>query len=111
MGQAEPGILELAVTRLTAELEPAFKEHPEPGRPDRMAEGLEPAVRVHGELTAELERSVELIAPGLAALGEPQVLHQDQLRGGEAIMNLGHRDLLARPVDAGLLVGIGGAPG
>src|SRR5260370_6890056 len=39
---------ELACTRLAAQLEPAFVDHPEPAGPDPLAEALAPPIGGHG---------------------------------------------------------------
>src|SRR5207244_1769827 len=78
---------------------------PAPGA-NRVAEGLQSAVGVDSKAPAELEIALELVAPRLPALGEAHVLHQHELGRREAVVDLGERDLRARVVDAGLLVGV-----
>ena len=46
------------------------------------------------------------VLPTQPALGEPEVLHQHQLGGREAVVHLGHRQLRTRVGDAGLAVGV-----
>src|SRR3989454_2659487 len=86
----------------------ALEEHPEPGGADRMAEGLEPAVGVHGQLAVKVEGAGEHLLPRGAARGEAEILHQDQLGPREAVVDLGHRERLPRIFDARLGIGVDG---
>src|SRR5438445_10236402 len=61
---------DLALARLPAELQPRLEEHAQPGGADRVAEGLEPAVRVHRQLALEVEGAVQHLLPRGAALSE-----------------------------------------
>src|SRR5215813_2368040 len=70
---------DLALARLAAQLQPALEQHAQPRGADGMAERLEPAVGVHGQLAVEVERPGQHVLPGGAAAGEPEVLHQHQL--------------------------------
>ena len=97
---------DLALAGLAAQLRPALEQHPQPGRPDRVTERLQPTVGVHRQLAVEVERPGEDLLPGEAPLGEPEVLHQHQLGRREAVVDLGHRQLGAGIVDAGLGVGV-----
>src|SRR5919108_2533497 len=70
---------DLPLARLAAQLQPALEQHAQPGGADGMAERLEPAVGIHGQLALEIERAREDFLPRGAARREPEVLHQDQL--------------------------------
>ena len=77
-----------------------------PEAPDRVAEGLEPAVGVHREVAVEVEGAGLDLLPRRAPLAEAEVLHQHQLGGREAVVHLGHGQLGPRVGDAGLRVGV-----
>src|SRR5215469_15157072 len=79
---------DLALAGLAAELEPRLEEHAQAGGADRVTEGLEPAVRIHGQLALEVEGPVEHFLPPGAARRETQILHQHQLGGREAVVHL-----------------------
>ena len=72
-----------------------------------MAEGLEAAVGIHGQLAVEVEGAGQDLLPRGAARGEAEVFHQHQLGGREAVVHLGHGQLRARVLDAGLGIGVG----
>src|SRR5687767_2597454 len=78
----------LPLAGLAAQLQPALEQHPQPRRADRMAERLQPAVRVDGQLALEVEGPRQHFLPAGAARREPEVFHQDQLGGREAIVHL-----------------------
>ncbi|MBI3326339.1 MAG: KH domain-containing protein [Nitrospinae bacterium] len=69
-----------------------------------MAEALQPAIRIHGELAAEFKRPGIDRLPCPATRGKSQVLIDQQLGDGEAVVHLGVVDLFQRVLDAGLLV-------
>src|SRR5262245_57000652 len=91
---------------LTAKLQPALEQHAEAGRSDRMPEGLEAAVRVDRQLTIQVEGAGQHLLPRGAPRGEAEILHEDQLGRREAVVHLGHGQLLARILHAGLGVGV-----
>ena len=99
---ADPALLR----RLAAQLQPALEHHPQAGRADRVAEALEPAVGVDRQVAVEVVRAGEHLLPRGAALGEAEVLHQHELGRREAVVHLGHRELVARVGDPGLRVGV-----
>src|SRR5438270_7254774 len=99
---------DLALAGLAAQLQPALEEHAQPGGADRVAERLQPAVGVHRQLAVEVEDAGQHVLPGGAAAGEAEVLHQHQLGRREAVVHLGHRQLLPGLLDAGLGEGVGG---
>ena len=69
-----------------------------------MAEALEAAVRVDGLRTVAVETAVEHVLPTLSACREAQILHQHQLGGRKAVVDLGHADLFAGILDTGLQI-------
>src|SRR5688500_12054181 len=69
---------DLALARLAAQLQPALEQHAQPRGADGVAERLEAAVRIHGQLAVEVERPRQHVLPGGAAAREPEVLHQHQ---------------------------------
>ena len=71
-----------------------------------MAEALEAAVDLAGDLAVGVVEAVEHVLPALAGLGDVQVLHGHQLGDREAVVHLEHRDLVARVLDAGLFIGL-----
>src|SRR5690349_20789064 len=86
--EREPGISDLPLPRLPAQLQPGLVEHPQAARADRVAEGLQPAVDIDREAPRGVEGTVEDVAPRLAPIGEAEVLHEHDLRGGEAVVHL-----------------------
>src|SRR5947209_14563394 len=73
---------------LASQLQPALEQHPQSRSTDGVAEGLEATVGVDRELAVEVEGAGEDFLPGRAPLGETQVLHQDELRRGETVVDL-----------------------
>ena len=105
VGQPEPRVLYLARAGLALELLVDLVQHPQAGRTDGVPEALQTAVGVHGQLALQRERAGLDVFLDLAPRAELQVFHDGELGDGEAVMHLGHADLLARVLDAGLLVG------
>src|SRR5438132_8171734 len=99
---------DLALAGLAAQLQPALEEHAQPGGADRVAERLQPAVGIDRELAVEIVGAGQHVLPRGAATGELEILHQHQLGRREAVVHLGHGQFLARVLDAGLGVGVGG---
>ena len=91
---------------LASQLQPGLEHHPQPGRADRMTERLQPAVRVDRQVAVEVEAARQDVLPALPALGEAEILHQHQFGRCEAVVDLGHREFLARIGDPGLLIGV-----
>src|SRR5712664_334604 len=85
---------DLTLAGLAAKLQPALEQHAEPGGADRVAERLEAAVGIHRQLAVEIERAGQHVLPGRAAGGEAEVFHQHQLGRREAVVHLGHGQLL-----------------
>ena len=76
-----------------------------------MAEALESSVRVDRQVPVQGERALQDLPPGRSPLAESEVLHEHQLGGREAVVDLGHGQLGPRVGDAGLGVGVGGRRG
>src|SRR5437879_12192956 len=72
--EAELRVLHLAAAGLAAELRHALVDHAHAARPDRVAERLEPAARVHREVPLERRAALLDQLPALALLAEAQVL-------------------------------------
>src|SRR5438445_7201343 len=104
--QPELGLLHLSRPRLAPELRHALVDHADAARSDRMAEGLEPAARVHGNVPVE-RRSPLLHQPASLSLrAETEILGVRDLGPGEAIVHLGEVDVTR--ADAGHRVGLAG---
>src|SRR5262245_35424396 len=86
--QPELRVGDLAGPCLAAQLEPHLVHHAEPAGADRMAEALEPAVRIHRLGPIAVEAAREHVLPGLPAWREAHVLHEDELRRREAVVHL-----------------------
>src|SRR5215470_8413920 len=99
---------DLPLARLTAKLQPALKQHAQARGADRVTERLQAAVRIHSQFAIEVERAGEHFLPAGAARREAEVLHEDELGRREAVVDLGHGELLARILDPGLRVRVRG---
>ena len=82
--------------RLTAELQPGLEHHAQARRADGVAERLEAAVGVHGQVAGEVEGAGLDLLPRGAPLAEAEVLHEHELGGREAVVHLRHGQLGAR---------------
>src|ERR1700722_10643008 len=71
-----------------------------------MAERLEAAIRIDWQLAFEVEETVHHVLPCGPARAEAEILAEHELGRREAIVNLGHTDLLARIGYARLRVGV-----
>ena len=71
-----------------------------------MAEALEAAVHLGGDLAVPVVEAVEGVLPGVAAFRDMQILIGHELRDGEAVVELHHADLFARVLNPRLLVGL-----
>src|SRR6185369_1138463 len=71
-----------------------------------MTETLQPTVNLARYRSVRIKPAVAHVAPGLAFVGQEQVLHCHQFGDGETIMNFSQVDLLARVGDASFLVGL-----
>src|SRR5690348_6005440 len=69
-----------------------------------MTERLEATVGVDGQPSVVVEVAGEHVTPRFTAFAETHVLHQDQLGRGEAVVDLGHRDLSPWVLDTGLRI-------
>src|SRR5262249_26797566 len=99
---------DLPLARFTAKLQPAFEQHAQPRGADRVTERLQTAVGIHGQLAVEVERAGEHFLPAGSARREAEVFHEDELGRREAVVDLGHGELLARILDPRLSVGVRG---
>src|ERR1700756_4604631 len=84
--EREPAVrgADLMGAGLPAQLKPALVDHPQAARPDRVPEALQAAVGVHRQVPVPVVDPVEHVLPGVAAPGEAEVFHQDDLGRGEA---------------------------
>ena len=64
---------------------------------------LSPPSGLTGQISLAVEGCGQHVLPSLTALREPEVFHQNQLRGREAIMHLSHGEFFTRIMNAGLL--------
>ena len=81
------------------------------GRPERVAHAQEAAAGVHRDVAVELAATLLDEPAALALLDPAQVLVFDDLRDGEAVVDLGHVELGDGVLDAGLVVGPVGRDG
>src|SRR3989339_667640 len=70
-----------------------------------MAEALEPPVHLGRHLPVVVVETVEGVLPGMAPLGDMEILVGDKLCDREAVVELHHTDLLPGIGDPRLLVG------
>src|SRR5437868_8033784 len=70
---------DLPLARLAAQLQPALEQHAQTGGADRMAERLQPAVGIDGQLAVEVVGAGQHVLPRGATAGESEILHQHQL--------------------------------
>src|ERR1700756_5492891 len=106
LGEREPAVrgADLTGTGLLAQLKPALIDHPQAACPDRVPEALQAAVGVHRQGTVPVVDPREHVSPGVAAPGEAEVFHQDDLGRGEAVVHFRQGELPARAGDPGLRV-------
>src|SRR5690242_5100782 len=97
--EPELGVLHLTRAGLVAQLGDALVDHPHAARPDRVAERLEPAARVHGDVAFERGPPLLREPAAVALLAEAEVLRVGDLRPREAVVDLGEVDVARR--DAG----------
>src|SRR5712692_3109914 len=69
-------ILDLARARFAAHLQPHLVHHAKSRRANRMAERLEPAIRIDRQLAVEIEESVHHVLPCGPARAEAEILVQ-----------------------------------
>ena len=98
------GFLQLPATRFALHLLVDLVDHADAAGADGMAEALETAVGVHRQIALQRKRAVSDVGAGLTPGAEAQVLHDDQLGDGEAIVDHRHVDFGAGIGDAGLFV-------
>src|SRR5262249_45681166 len=95
VAERDARILHLAAIRFALELLVVLVDHAHTRRARRMAEGLEAAVGVDGELAVEREGAALDVVLGGTLLAEAEVLVGQELGQREAVVNLGDVDLLA----------------
>src|SRR5207247_217377 len=94
--EAELRVLHLAAAGLAAQLRHALVDHAYAARPDRVAERLEPAARIHRDVALERRAALLDQLPALALLAEAQVLDVRYLGPGEAVVHLGEVEVPRR---------------
>src|SRR5207249_5285374 len=86
-------VFHLPRPRLVPELRHAFVDHADTARPDRMAEGLETAARVDGDVPVERRSSLLHHPASLPLRAEAEILDVRDLGPGKAIVHLGEVDV------------------
>src|SRR5882762_1321402 len=94
MGEAAPRALDLPRTRLAAQLRDDLADLRRPGGADRVALGLQPARRVHGNLAAQARPALLGGEAARARLEEAEPFGGDDLRDGEAVVQLHDVDVV-----------------
>src|ERR1035437_6350687 len=87
-GRETPGTLDLVAGGLPGHLQVAVKDHPHPGRPDRVADPDEAAARVDRKRPATGGDAAVDRVPAAPGLGQPEVVDGHVLRDREAVMGL-----------------------
>src|SRR5690606_41792834 len=109
-GEADPGAFDLPVARLAAQVRGDFVRVGDAGRADRVALGQQASGDVDRDLALAPRGSGVDEVTGPARLAQPQVVVVDQLRGGEAVVQL-HQIEVVRPQSRFLVGRIGGVAG
>ena len=105
MGEAEVSLPQLAGAGLALELLVDLVDHSDAAGSNGVAEALEAAVGVYGKVALE-GKSAGLHVPAAGATAtETQVLVDDELGDGEAVVDHGKVDFFPGTGDAGFLVG------
>jgi hypothetical protein len=99
VGEADLGVLHLALAGFAAQLGDALVDHPHAAGADRVAERFETAARVDRDVTAEGGAPFVNELAALALGAEAEVFDVGELGPGEAVVHLGEVDVLRR--DAG----------
>src|SRR5262245_37151433 len=94
VGQAAACALDLSRARLAAQLRDDLADLRRARRPDRMALRLQPARRIHRNLAAQARPTLFGGETAGARLEETETLGRDDLRDGEAIVQLDDVDVL-----------------
>src|SRR5436190_17116350 len=79
VGHADARVFELAGAGAALELQVHLVEHAQARGADRMAEALQAAVDLAGDLAVGVVEAVEHVLPALAGLGDVPVFHGQQL--------------------------------
>src|SRR5207302_1482374 len=85
---------DLALAGLPAQLPHDLHGLRDARRPDRLAPGLQPTGRVHGDLAIQRGQPFRGGGPALAFLDEPQILDREDLGDREVVMDFGDLDVL-----------------
>src|SRR5207244_5866748 len=96
--------LHLPLLRLPLELLVVLVDHAHAGRAGRVAEGLESAVRVDGQLAAQLEGAALDVLLRRTLLAEAEILVGEELGQREAVVDLGEVDVFSGIPYPGLLI-------
>src|SRR6185295_7451272 len=106
VGQTKHWLLRpLTLAGAALHLQVHLVDHTQTRGADRVAEALEAAVDLTGNLAVGIIEAVEHVLDGAAFGRDVQILHGDELGHRKAIVHLDQAQLLARLVDACLLVG------
>src|SRR5207253_5679193 len=87
--EPELGVLHLPRPRLVPELRHALVDHADAARPDGVAEGLETAARVHGDVPVERRSPLFHQPAPLPLRTEAEVFDVRDLCPGKAVVHLG----------------------
>src|SRR5262245_3047731 len=106
VGQAEHRFLRpLPLAGAALHLQVHFIDHTQTGGANRVAETLQAAVDLAGNLAVRVVKSVQHVLDGAAFGRNVQVFHGDELGHRKAVVHLDQAQLFARLIDAGLLIG------
>src|SRR5207253_855148 len=103
VGEADAGAVDLARAGVVTELRDDLGDLGGAGGADRMALGLEPARRIHGDLAAEAGPALLGRHAAGARLEEAEAFRRDDLGDREAVVQLDDVDVLG--AQAGLAIG------
>ena len=104
----KPHIGALAGAGATLQLQIHLVDHADARSADRMAEALQAAVDLAGDLAVAVVEAVEHVLHGAALGRDVEVLQRHEFGNGEAVVAFHETELLTRALDAGLAVGTRG---